>query len=488
MCGDRSGHNENKLFVSRLSPQRQTRKAVDYVDSLRAVTGCDRPFLCLSFVDFTAVGLYNNGMIDGGTHMLTTAPMGTKDILPGESAKWQYMERVIREACAAFGYREIRIPTFEHTELFLRSVGNTTDIVQKEMYTFEDKGGRSITLKPEGTAGVARAFVEHSLYNEPLPLKCYYLYNSCFRYERPQAGRLREFHQFGVEAFGAQQATVDAEVILLSCVILGKMGLANLTVNLNSIGCPVCRPKYHETLLAYLREKQDGLCHACKERIERNPLRVLDCKEEGCHAIAKDAPKSMDHLCEDCHDHFETLKTCLTDAGVDYIVNPFIVRGLDYYTKTVFEIISADLGAQSTLCGGGRYDGLIEEVGGPKTPGIGFGMGMERLLMVLEAQGKLPPDLDTRPVFIAAMGDEARLAAWKLAMELRQNGVAAECDHMGRSLKAQFKYAGKLGCPQVVVVGEQELATGQWKLKDMTTGEERTVERASLVTEWKGIG
>ena len=420
--------------------------------------------------------------------MLTTAPKGTKDILPGESAKWQYIERTIREACAAFAYREIRVPTFEHTELFLRSVGNTTDIVQKEMYTFEDKGGRSITLKPEGTAGVARAFVEHSLYNEPLPLKCYYLYNPTFRYERPQAGRLREHHQFGVEAFGAQAATLDAEVILLATTILEKLGLSNLRANINSIGCPKCRPQYHAKLLAYLQDKRDGLCKACNERIERNPLRVLDCKEESCRAIAEDAPKSIDFLCEECHDHFETLKTCLDEMGVDYVVNPFIVRGLDYYTKTVFEIISPDLGAQSTLCGGGRYDGLIEEVGGPQMPGIGFGMGMERLLMVLEAQGRIPPDLDLPPVFIAAMGDEARMAAWKLAMELRGEGVAAECDHMGRSFKAQFKYAGKLGCPKVVVVGEAELASGQWKLKDMAAGEERSFTRAQLLNELKGNG
>ena len=420
--------------------------------------------------------------------MLTSAPKGTRDILPAESGKWQYIEQCIRQVCASFGFGEIRIPTFEHTELFLRSVGSTTDIVQKEMYTFTDKGGRSITLKPEGTAGVARAFVEHSLYAQPLPLKMYYLFNPTFRYERPQAGRLREHHQFGVEAFGAPLPSMDAEVILLAISILRRLGLTNLEVNLNSIGCPVCRPIFHEKLREYFSDKQDQLCNTCQERLERNPIRILDCKEEHCKELAADAPHMLDCLCEDCSTHFNTLTAFLSAAGVTYRINPFIVRGLDYYTKTVFEIISPDIGAQSTVCGGGRYDGLIDEVGGPKTPGIGFGMGMERLLMALEAQGLLPADTDPKPVYIAAVGEAARMEAYKLALELRADGVKAEFDHVGRSFKAQFKFADKLGSAKVVIIGESELQSGLWKIKDMRQGEETTLTRDQILNALKGIG
>ncbi len=418
--------------------------------------------------------------------MLTAAPKGTQDILPGESRKWQYIEKCMRDVCASFGFREIRIPTFEHTELFLRGVGTTTDIVQKEMYTFEDKGGRSITLKPEGTAGVARAFVEHSLYNETLPAKMYYLYNPTFRYERPQAGRLREHHQFGVELFGAPQASADAEVILLAMAVLNRLGVANLEVNINSIGCPACRPAYHELLKAYLTDKKDQLCKTCLDRLDRNPVRVLDCKEEGCRRVAAGAPHMIDHLCDDCASHFETLKTLLGAMGVVFHVNPFIVRGLDYYTKTVFEIISPDIGAQSTVCGGGRYDGLIKEVGGPETSGIGFGMGMERLLMALEAQYLLPEDDTPKPVYIATMGEQARLEGFKLAMELRRAGVAAECDLVGRSFKAQFKYAGKLMSRFVVIAGDEEIASGVWKIKDMAASAEKAVARDKLIAELRG--
>jgi histidyl-tRNA synthetase len=415
--------------------------------------------------------------------MLTNAPKGTKDILPGESWKWQYIEKCMRDVCATFDYKEIRIPTFEHTELFLRSVGSTTDIVQKEMYTFEDKGSRSITLKPEGTAGVARAFVEHGLFNQPLPLKTYYLYNPTFRYENTQAGRLREHHQFGVEVFGAPQASADAEVILLAISVLGRLGVANLEVNINSIGCPVCRPQYHTQLKEYLSDKKEHLCKTCLERLERNPVRVLDCKEEGCKAIAANAPHMLDSLCEDCDSHFKTLKSLLGSMNVIYHVNPFIVRGLDYYTKTVFEIISPDIGAQSTVCGGGRYDGLIEEVGGPKTSGIGFGLGMERLLMALEAQGLVPEDPSAKPVYIAAMGEEAKSEAFKLTMELRKQGIAAECDLVGRSFKAQFKYAGKLESRFVVIIGDDEVRTGIWKIKDMVNSTERSVEKEIIIAE-----
>ncbi len=413
--------------------------------------------------------------------MITSAPKGTRDILPGESRKWQWMEACMRDVCTAFGYREIRIPTFEHTELFLRSVGSTTDIVQKEMYTFEDKGGRSITLKPEGTAGVARAFVEHSLYNETLPLKMYYLYNPTFRYERPQAGRLREHHQFGVEVFGAAGSTMDAEVILLAVSVLRRLGLGTLEVNLNSIGCPSCRPAYHAKLKAYFAQHVDKLCPTCADRLERNPLRILDCKDKGCHALVEGAPRTLDNLCDDCAEHFTSLKKLLDDAGVRYVINPLLVRGLDYYNRTVFEIVSPDIGAQSSVAGGGRYDGLIEEVGGPATAGIGFGMGMERLLMALEAQKLLPTDLEPRPVYVASMGDAARAEAFRLALRLRERGVTAECDHLNRSFKAQFKHADKLSSRFAVVLGDNELASGMWKVKDLTNGTESTVPKDDIV-------
>jgi histidyl-tRNA synthetase len=404
---------------------------------------------------------------------------GTKDILPDESYKWQYIENRIREICAAFGYKEIRVPTIEKTELFLRSVGSTTDIVQKEMYTFK-KEDESITLKPEGTAGVARAYIEHSLFNQPLPIKAYYLFSPMFRCERPQAGRLREFHQFGVEVFGAPGAAADAEIIMLALQLLDRLGLKNLEVNINSIGCPNCRPAYNTKLREYLAGKTDKLCKTCLDRMERNPLRVLDCKEEACREIAKDAPHMLDNLCPECSAHFASLKSLLETAGVNYRIDPSIVRGLDYYTKTVFEIISPDIGAQSTVCGGGRYDGLIEEVGGPKTPAMGFGMGMERLLMALEAQGLLPEDNAAKPVYIATMGEKAGAEGFRLAMELRAKEIPAECDLVGRSFKAQFKYADKLGCRNVVIAGDDELASGVWKIRDMAGSAEKAVARDKI--------
>jgi histidyl-tRNA synthetase len=415
-----------------------------------------------------------------GNAMLTSAPKGTKDVLPGESRKWQYIEAAMRDVCATFGYCEIRTPAFEHTELFLRGVGSTTDIVQKEMYTFEDKGGRSVTLKPEGTAGVARAFIEHGLFNQPLPAKMYYLYSPVFRYENPQAGRLREHHQFGVEAFGASAAAADAEIISLALTLLGRLGLKNLEVNVNSIGCPDCRPAYNARLREYLAGQKEKLCELCRDRLERNPLRVLDCKEEGCRRITAGAPHMLDNLCPECAAHFGTLKNLLDSMKVVYRVNPSIVRGLDYYTKTVFEIISPDIGAQSTVCGGGRYDGLIEEVGGPKTAAVGFGMGMERLLMALEARGLLPDEEPVKPVYVATMGERAGAEGFRLAMELRGRGIPAECDLVGRSFKAQFKYADKLGCRYVVIAGDDEIASGVWKIRDMASSSEEAVARDEI--------
>lgn len=406
--------------------------------------------------------------------MLTTAPKGTKDVLPSESYKWHYIENIMREVCRVYGYEEIRLPTFEHTELFLRGVGDTTDVVQKEMYTFEDKGGRSITLKPEATAGSARMFVEHALYNEALPKRLYYLNSAHFRYERPQAGRLREHHQFGVEAYGAAQSSMDAEVIMLAMEVLRRAGLTNLQVAINSIGCPKCRPVYFAALKEYLQAHAQQLCGTCRERMERNPLRALDCKVETCKAVVADAPKTINYLCEECAEHFEGLKAHLTRQNISYYVDPFIVRGLDYYTRTVFEVISPDLGAQSTVCGGGRYDGLIEVVGGPKTPGIGFGMGMERLLLALENVGVEIPKPAPAKAYIAPMGGEAADAAFDFVSRLRAAGVRAETDCVGRSLKAQLKYANKIACDYVVVIGSDELTSGLWKLRDMLGGDETT--------------
>ncbi len=407
--------------------------------------------------------------------MLTQAPKGTRDILPDESEKWQYIEEVIRGICATFGYREIRTPVFEHTELFLRGVGGTTDIVQKEMYTFLDKGERSITLRPEGTAGVVRSFIENKLYAEAQPTKAYYLSAPMFRYEKPQAGRLREFHQFGIESFGAPGPSIDAEIICVALSVLKALGVTSLELNINSIGCRECRPKYNEALKSYLKKNEEGLCGACRERMHTNPLRVLDCKDEGCAKVIKNAPVMLGCLCEECEKHFEGLKKRLETAGIAYSINAYIVRGLDYYTKTVFEIISTDIGAQGTVCGGGRYDGLVEEIGGPPTPGIGFGMGLERLLLVLESVGIELPRRNQCDVYICTLGEEAEIKGFCITSELREAGVKAECDHMQRSMKAQLKYANKLGAPWVIIIGEDEIKKGAAAVRDMENSKETIV-------------
>ena len=407
--------------------------------------------------------------------MLTKAPKGTKDVLPQEAYQWHYIEETIRDITRAFGYREVRTPVFEHTELFQRGVGETTDIVQKEMYTFQDKGNRSITLKPEGTAGAARAYIEHKLYADAQPIKMYYI-TPCYRYERPQAGRLREFHQFGVEVFGAPQASVDVEVISLAMSLFQRLGIKNLSVSINSIGCPKCRPTYHQVLKSYLADHLEELCGTCRERYEKNPLRVLDCKAEGCQTVIGNAPHMLDHLCEECNDHFADTKQFLEAAAFDYTIDPMIVRGLDYYTKTVFEIISDSIGAQSTVCGGGRYDGLVQEFGGPAMPGVGFGLGLERLLMVLESQSNKIPQPTVCEVYLATIGDSARGRAFELIQKLREQGISSDMDHVGRSLKAQFKYADKLGARYVGTLGDEELVTGQLRLKEMATGEEVTLD------------
>lgn len=395
-------------------------------------------------------------------------PKGTKDVLPFESYKWHYVERIARETADLYCLNEIRTPTFEHTELFLRGVGDTTDIVNKEMYTFLDKGERSITLKPEGTAGVARSFIENGLFNNAMPLKMYYI-TPVFRYENPQKGRLREHHQFGVEVYGGAGADTDAEVIKLAYTVLKKCGLS-VKLYINSMGCPECRKKYNEALKGYFADKLDKLCPTCRERYYKNPLRILDCKEEGCKALCKDAPKIVDYLCDDCSSHFKKLQELLTDCGVAYEINPFIVRGLDYYTKTVFEFVTTALGSQGTVCGGGRYDNLISELGGTPTCGVGFGMGIERLLMLMEAENVVIPMHENVKLYIASMGDEAYKKAFEIASELRDKGVKAEIDHAGRGIKAQFKYADKIRAENVVTLGENELSTGVAQIKNMADG------------------
>ena len=405
---------------------------------------------------------------------MLTIPKGTKDVLPSESYKWQFIENAAKQTAAAFNAKEIRTPMFEHTEVFLRGVGETTDVVNKEMYTFNDKGGRSITLKPEGTAGVARAFIENGLYAGALPVKTFYI-TPCFRYERPQAGRLREFHQFGVEFLGSDDPAIDAEAILLAKSFLDKIGVKNLTLYINSIGCKECRKNYHAALKQFLSARYDELCDLCKDRYEKNPMRILDCKNENCKKIVKDAPVILDYLCDDCKEHFEKVKNLLTAAGVEYKIDAGIVRGLDYYTKTVFEFVSESIGAQGTVCGGGRYDGLIESIGGGKTPGIGFAAGIERLLLVLENSGVEIPQKDRLEIYIAPMGEEAKIKAFEIVNGLRKRGIIAETDHMDRGIKAQFKYADKIGAEFVGVIGSDELARGVVKIKNMADGTESEV-------------
>ena len=408
--------------------------------------------------------------------LITKAIRGTQDVLPKGSYQWHVMEDVMRRVCAAHGFREIRTPVFEHTELFQRSVGETTDVVQKEMYTFEDKGGRSITLRPEGTAGAVRAMLEHGIYNEGLPIKAYY-FTSCYRYEKPQAGRLREFHQFGVEVFGAPAPAADAEIISLAKSVFDCLGVQNLSLELNSIGCPNCRPNYHKALKEYFASHKEELCPTCQDLLDRNPIRILDCKSPICSKIAQGAPVMLDYLCDECNSHFDSVKKHLDVLGITYTVNPKIVRGLDYYTRTVFEFVSGDIGAQSTVCGGGRYDGLVKMMGGPDMPSLGFGLGLERLLLTLQKQdGSFMQVKDaTCDLYIVGLGEEAQLAAFRLVRDVRDGSLCAECDLSGRSLKAQMKYADKLGAKFTMVLGEDELKSGVAKIKNMQTGEQQEI-------------
>lgn len=405
---------------------------------------------------------------------------GTKDVLPSESYKWRYIEDKARRVASLYGLDEIRTPTFEYTELFARGVGDTTDVVNKEMYTFLDKGERSVTLKPEGTAGVARMFIENGMSSSPLPAKMFYI-TPAFRYERPQAGRLREFHQFGVEIFGAQSPDVDAEVILLADRFLRELGIRDYELNLNSIGCKHCRKKYNEALKDYLRPHLEDLCPTCRSRFDKNPLRMLDCKEESCRRYMDEAPVILDYLCDECREHFETLKGVLADNGVSFKVNPAIVRGLDYYSKTVFEFISTSIGSQGTVCGGGRYDTLIEDLGGPSVPAVGFAVGIERLMLLMENTGVSFGKENKIAVYLAGMDEPSRMKAFQIAQTLRGNGISCDVDHMSRSVKAQFKYAGKIGAKYVAVIGSSEMEQEIVNVKNMATSEQTPVKWADAV-------
>lgn len=418
--------------------------------------------------------------------LVTKAIKGTKDVLPSEVYKNQYIEATCLTVAENFGYKEMRTPVFEHTELFQRGVGDTTDVVQKEMYTFDDKGGRSITLRPEGTAGAARSFLENGLSNEALPQKICYL-TSCYRYEKPQAGRLREFHQFGIECFGATSPLADAEMIALAKQIFDELGVKDLHLELNSIGCPTCRAEYHKALKEYFASRVDELCDTCRDRLDRNPMRILDCKSPVCSEIAKGAPVVLDYLCDECKEHFEKTKSYLDAMNIEYIVNPQIVRGLDYYTKTVFEFVADSIGAQGTVCGGGRYDGLIEELGGQHTPSLGFAMGLERLQLVMEAQGCEFPEPSHPDLFIVAMGDKATLKAVEIAKDMRDEGYSVVYDLNGRSLRAQMKYADKINAKYNVVIGDNEVDTKSAVLKDMATGEQSDISLETFVSGFYSI-
>ncbi len=408
---------------------------------------------------------------------------GTMDILPDKTPLFRYIEGVMREQARRYGFGEIRTPMFENTDLFERGVGDTTDVVQKEMYTFADRDeNRRISLRPEGTAPVVRALIEHGCQSEPMPLKYYYII-SCFRHEAPQAGRSREFFQFGTELFGSDSAVADATTIALASSVFGRLGLKGISLHINSIGCPKCRPAYRNALTAHFGAEEDKLCDTCKTRLGKNPLRLLDCKSPICSEIARRAPKTVEYLCEDCTKHFETLKSTLDGMGISYTVDPAIVRGLDYYTRTVFEFIADGIGAQSTVCGGGRYDGLVESLGGAPMPGIGFGMGITRVILAMEHEGLADVELERPRVYIAALGEAAQVKAAAITERLRADGLYAECDVIGRSLKAQMKYANKLGADYTLILGDNEIASGRAILRDMRDGTQTEVEPDSFTVD-----
>ena len=415
--------------------------------------------------------------------MLTNAPRGTKDIMPADVKAWIYLENIVRKICGQYGYKEIRTPVFEHTELFQRGIGDTTDVVEKEMYTFTDRGNRSITLRPENTASAVRAYVEHKLYKVDAATKFFYM-GPMFRYDRPQAGRLREFHQFGIEALGVEGPNVDAEIILLAVQVLQELGLKDLKLKINSVGCPNCRPGHREKLQAFFKPKFEELCDMCKSRYDRNPLRLLDCKNKHCQELGVGAPSLEECLCDECKTHFEGLKELLTAAGIEYEIDHNLVRGLDYYTKTAFEIQYSPLGAQSAVCGGGRYDGLVQEISGDDgRPGIGFAMGMERVLLALESQNLLPKFDDSIDAYIVCPKKENFTLAFKTAIDLRRAGFTVEYDFNGRSMKAQMKQANKFQAKKVIIFGEDELTRGAVTLRDMATSEQAEVALSDLAAK-----
>ena len=406
--------------------------------------------------------------------VITKKIKGTEDVLPKDSYRWQFVEDVMRKESAAYGFKEIRTPVFEHTELFARGVGQTTDVVQKEMYTFDTKGGESVTLRPEGTAGAARAVLEHGLVDDSLPIKASY-FVSCYRYEKPQAGRLREFHQFGLECYGTQSPVADAELICAAQSIFDRLGIKQLRLEINSIGCPTCRAEYHKALKEYFYGYKDELCETCNSRLEKNPMRILDCKSPVCSKIAQGAPKITDYLCDECKEHLASVQKYLDAAGVEYTVNPTIVRGLDYSTKTVFEFVNDFIGAQGTVCGGGRYDGLIEELGGKHLPSLGFAMGIERLLMLMDKQGIEIPKPSTCDLYVAVMGESASLKSFEIIKAVRSCGLIAETDIVGRGLRAQMKYADKIGAKFSMVLGDNEIEQGKAVIKNMSSGEQTEI-------------
>lgn len=418
--------------------------------------------------------------------MLTKAPKGTKDILPTDVHKWHFVEDAFKDVCIKYGYKEVRTPVFEHTELFARGVGDTTDIVEKQMYTFNDLGQRSITLKPEGTSGVCRAFLEHKLFANVQPTKFYYNI-PCFRYEKPQSGRLREFHQLGIEVFGSYDMLADAEVIALAEDFLKGLGIKSLELRINSIGCPTCRATYRQVLQDYFRPHLEELCETCKGRFDRNPMRIIDCKNESCKEIAQNAPLMLDHLCDECKNDFEELKNNLDIMGVLYTVDPTIVRGLDYYTKTAFEFVSGELGAQSTVCGGGRYNNLIEQLGGDSVPGVGFAMGFERLLLTLEAENVEIEDNEKSDVLVAMLdkSNACRNYGLTLAKKLRSEGIKVQIDLLARNFKGQFKFADRIGAKYVIVIGEDEIKTDTLTLKNMANSQQISVKACDIIKELK---
>ena len=410
---------------------------------------------------------------------MISIPKGMKDVLPNDSYKWQYVEDLFRKTAEKYGFTEIRTPMVEHTELFSRGIGDTTDVVQKEMYTFE-MSERSLTLKPEGTAGVVRSFIENKLYTEALPAKYYYI-TPCYRYEKMQKGRQREFHQFVIEIFGSDKMLADAEVILFAYDFLKTVGIEDAKLKINSIGCPKCRGEYRKALQDFLRPKYDQLCETCKSRFEKNPMRILDCKSPADKELVKGAPVMLDYLDDGCRNAFEELKALLDIYGVPYEIDPGIVRGLDYYTKTAFEFVSDKLGSQSTVCGGGRYDDLIEQLGGPATPGVGFGLGIERLLLILEESGAEIKKKSGCDLLICGLGDNAKKEALMLSKALRDNGLRVMIDLMDRGLKAQFKYADRIGARYVVVIGDDELSKGVVSLRDMENSSQKEVSKEELL-------